>query len=507
MKLFWRKERFREGGYAQKRRIFNYRFVATVIGVLCHIQVVALLSAVAVSLYYHDEGLLPLTLTACIMGLVGGLLLLLGRKSREIETGRRESLMSVTLSWFVVSLIGMLPYILSGAVPSVADAFFETISGYTTTGASVIPDVESVPRSLLFWRSITQWEGGIGIIVFLVALIPMTGESATMVYNSETTGVTHDRFLPRVGNMAKWMMIIYVTLTALCIVLLILGPMDLFDAVCHAFTCISTGGFSTRNISIGYWDSDVVNIILDLFMFIGATNFTLIFFAFTKRDPGQIFKDSEFRWFFGLIVVLSILGTVGLMLQGSKDTYTLWETVSAAVTQVISLATTTGYAVGDYNLWGSLFALVITFAMFVAGCTGSTSGGLKAVRFEILIKSLSNELLKRTHPNAIRTVRIGRYALSNDVVLSTMNFFVAYFALILFGTLCVSLDGVAFSDSLVAAVSCVSNSGGSLGEIGPLVGFSALSDANKVILSLLMVMGRLEIFTFLSILHPGFWRN
>ena len=507
MKLPFAGRRFREPRHSLYRRTFNYRFVANMIGILCLIQVVALLSAVGVSLYYYDSGIQPLAITAAIMAVTGGLLVFLGHRSRELETGRRESLVTVTLSWFIISAIGMLPYYLGGVVPTLADAFFETISGFTTTGASVIPVPEEVPRSLLFWRSITQWEGGIGIVVFLVALIPMTGESASLVYNNETTGVTHDRFLPRVGEMAKWMMIIYLSLTALCIVLLILGPMELFDAVCHAFTCISTGGFSTRALSLAYWDSGVVNLIADIFMFIGAVNFTLIYYAISKKDPTQILKDSEFRWYVGFVFVLSVFGIIGLSIQGPEGVYTFWGTISASVTQVISIVTTTGYAVGDYNLWGPLFSFVVLIGMFVAGCSGSTSGGLKVVRLEILAKSLSNELLKRTHPNAIRAVRVGGHALSSDVVLSVMTFFVAYLSLIGFGTIVVALDGFDLKESLVAAVSCVSNSGGSLGTIGPLVGFGALSPVTKVILSFLMVMGRLEIFTILSILHPGFWRN
>ena len=506
MKWFHRRERFREGRSAERGRTFNYRFVAKVIGVLLQIQTLALLSAVAVSLYYRDAGLEPLSLTVLMMALVGAVLLLVGRRSGEMDTGRRESLMTVTLSWFAVSLIGMLPYYLGGAVPTLADAFFETISGFTTTGASVLVRIEDVPRSLLFWRSITQWEGGIGIIVFLVALVPMTGESATMVFNSETTGVTHERFLPRVGTMAKWIMLIYLSLTILCIALFILGPMELFDAVCHAFTCISTGGFSTKSLSLSYWDSGAINLTADLFMFIGAINFTLIYYAISKRDLRQIFRDSEFRWFSGLILVLSILAFLGLTLQGAEYAH-FAKALTLSVTQVISLITTTGYAVADYNLWGPLFFLVMTFAMFVAGCTGSTSGGFKVVRFEILLKSLANEMLKRTHPNVIRSVRIGGRALGSDLVLTTMNFFIAYLALIVFGAVCVALDGFGFKESVVAAVSCVSNSGGSLGTIGPMTGFGALSGLTKVILSLLMVMGRLEIFTILSILHPGFWRN
>lgn len=506
-KSLFSRTRYREGRKFRKKRIFNYRFVSRVIGVLCLIQVTALLLTLAVSAHYRDSGLVPISITTGIMALVGGILMLVGRNSGEIETGRRESYVTVTLSWFVVSLIGMLPYYLSGAAETLPDALFETISGYTTTGASVLSNIESLPKSLLFWRSITQWQGGIGIIVFLVAFIPMTGESATMVYNSETTGVTHDRFLPRVGNMAKWIIIIYFVLTAMCAVLLALGKMDVFDAVCHAFSCLSTGGFSTKSNSLAFWDSYSINLTLDIFMFVGATNFTLIYLAISKKDPSQIFKDSEFRWFVTLTALFCIVGTIGFFLQGPSQGEPVMRSISRAVTQVISLATTTGYATGDYNYWGPLFIHVITMAMFVAGCSGSTSGGLKVVRFEIMIKSLSNELLRRTHPNVIRSVRISGHALNNDLVLSTMNFFVAYLSIILLGAIAVTLDGCGFMESVNIAISCISNSGGSIGTIGPMIGLGALSGWDKVILSIIMILGRLEIFTVLSILHPGFWRN
>lgn len=487
-------------------RSLNYRFVSAVIGVLCLLQVLFLTMSLAVSLYYKDGGLIPILITMGMMLLCGSVLFIVGHKSDEYHTGRRESMMTVTLSWVVVSLIGLLPYYIGGYVPTFADAFFETISGFTTTGATVLSDVESLPASILLWRAITQWEGGIGIIVFMVALIPMTGENASLVFNSETPGVTHERFTPRIGVMAKWLIGLYIVGTALATLLLWAGPMGLFDALCHAFTCISTGGFSTRNASLAWWNSGYTETVASVFMLIGATSFTLLYFAIARKDPKRLFKDSEYKWFLSLILIFAIASTIVLYANGIYGSDFL-VTLRKATVQIISLITTTGYALDDYNTWGSFFAIIATLAMFIAGCSGSTSGGLKVARLEVMVKSLGVELRKRTHPNAVIPVRVSGRAIDSDIVQQVMTFAFAYSGLIIIGALALSIEGYGFLESIVASTSCVSNSGGSLGEIGPTVGFGQVSDANKILLSLLMVMGRLEIFTFLTILHPSFWRN
>lgn len=484
----------------------NYRFVSAVIGVLCMLQVVFLGLALAVSLYYKDAGMSPILITMGIMLVFGVSLFLIGRHSDDYQTGRRESMMTVTLSWFVVSLIGMLPYYLGGFVPSLSDAFFETISGFTTTGASVISDVEALPRSILLWRSTTQWEGGIGIIVFMVALVPMIGENASMVFNSEIPGVTHERFTPRIGVMAKWLIGIYVAWTALAVLLFWAGPMGLFDAVCHALTSISTGGFSTRNTSLSWWESGYTEVIAGVFMMAGAISFTTIYFTISRKDIKRLLRDSELKWFISLVAIFSLTGAVALYVDRVYGPNFL-VTLRKSTVQVISFITSTGYAVGDYNNWGSFFAIIAVLAMYVSGCSGSTAGGLKVARLMVLIKSLGVELKKRTHPNAVVPVRVGGKAVDADIVQQVATFTFTYTGLIIIGALAISIEGYGFMESLVGAVSCVSNNGGSLGEIGPMVGFGALSAANKILLSILMVMGRLEIFTFLTILHPSFWRN
>lgn len=493
------------GGYETKRG-FNFRFIAKVLGVLALLQVLLLLMAQAFSYYYHDGAHRVLWLTALIDFLVGGALVLYGQKHHQYDTGRREGMVAVTVSWFFIALLGMLPYLLGGYISNLSNAFFETISGLTTTGATILTDIESLPESILFWRSMTQWMGGIGIVVFLVALVPITGESASIVYDHEVTGVTHDKFLPRITDMAKWTALIYVILTLLCTLLLWAGPFSFFSAVCHALTCISTGGFSIYNDSISGVGSPYVIGVLSFFMFVGAVSFTLLYHALVKRDPMKMLRDGEFRWFVGLVAILTLVSALYLSVT-QQSGQGLFVTFAQSLFQIISLMTTTGYAIADYNLWGSTFWVLALFAMFVAGCSGSTSGGLKVIRFNILTRSLINEFKKRTHPHAVIPLRINGYVLQEKFVAQVFNFFFAYLVLMVVGTFSVSLEGYGLADSISATIACVSNSGPGLGAFGPLESFTSLSAFNKIFLGILMVVGRLEIFTVLTILHRSFWKN
>lgn len=475
-------------------------------GVLCLIQVPLLLIAFLVSCYYGmDAGAWPVGITALVIAFVGLILSIIGRNSSRYDAGRREGLLSVSLSWFIVALLGMLPLYLGEFVPSMHDAFFETIAGITTTGASVITDVEALPKSILFWRSILQWEGGIGIVVFLVAFLPMAGESAGMMFNNETTGVIHDRFVPRVGVMAKWIVLIYVSLSILCVLLLWAGPMSLFDAVCHAATCISTGGLSTKNNSIEHYDSIYIDWVLAVFMVLGATSFKLLYLATIGKQPKRLLQDREFRWFISLILIFSLAGAAWLYFSHRFDDPII--ALERSSFTIASIFSSSSYFHGDYSQWGSFFGILILIAMFISGCSGSTSGGLKVVRFELLFMSLSNEIQKRTHPNAVLPYRMGKSCIGEQYVYRAMIFFFAYLSLILLATFCITLEGYEFVDAMSAAISCVSNSGAGLGHFGPAYGFVELSGFNKVLLSILMVMGRLEIFTVLSLFHRSFWRT
>lgn len=489
----------------ETKKGFNIRFVAQLMGVLCLIQVFFLLCAAYISAYYKDAGLKPILYTTAVDALIGCILLFCSRGYKMYDTGRREGMVSVTLSWFVIAFLGMLPYYLGGFIPRLPDAFFETISGLTTTGATILVDVESLPKGILFWRSVTQWMGGIGIIVFLVAIVPITGESASLVYDHESSGVTHDRFAPRFTVVAKWIALIYISLTILCIFLLWCGPLGFFDSLCHGLTCISTGGFSTFNDSIAGIDSHYTLLVMALFMFIGAVSFTLIYHAIVRRNPMKMLRDSEFRWFLVVILILTLITTLILFFSGRYESFPL--ALEHSLVQVVSLITTTGYAVSDYNAWGSAFYVIALFSMFVAGCSGSTSGGLKMIRFNILTRGLINEFKRRTHPHAVIPLRINGSVLQEKFVTQVSSFFFAYLALIVLGTFSITLEGFGLGDAISATISSISNSGPGLYQFGPMDGYSEMSDFNKIFLGILMVVGRLEIFTVLTLLHISFWRN
>jgi trk system potassium uptake protein TrkH len=491
--------------YRPKKRLLNYRFVIRTMGELCMVLFPLLMISLFISMYYDgDSGTMPLAVTSGIDALIGAVLILVGKDSEGGNIGYREGVMAVSISWFLVSAIGMLPYLLGDYIPSVAAAFFEAMSGFTTTGATVITEVEAIPRSILFWRSATQWLGGLGIIAFLVALIPMSGQRATTIFNNESTGVMHQKFDPHIGTMAKWLIIIYVSLTVVCILLFWVGPMSLYDAVCHAFCCISTGGFGTHTQSIGYFHSTYIELVAALFMLIGATPFAGIYFTLVKGQPERLFKDSQFRWFISLILLMTVIGAVVLWYDGY---FRAGEAFLQSLFTVASLGTTTGFFSQDYSMWGSFFGLMVLALMFVAGCSGSTSGGLKVVRFEVLMKNLSKELLRRVHPNVVSTIRMGNTIITDRIVVQVTSFFFAYTGLILIISGVITLEGYELADSISAAISCASNSGGALGVFGPHGGFSTLSGGTKILLSLLMVMGRLEIFTVLSLFHPSYWRS
>lgn len=491
--------------YSPAERATNFRFVARTIGVLCAVQIPFLLISLLFSYYYNDDAHSAFWWSIAVAFVMGVVLTLLGRNNRRYSTGRKESMLTVSVSWIIISLIGMLPYCLGGYLPSVADAFFEAVSGYTTTGATMVQDVESLPRSLLFWRSVTQWQGGIGIIVFLIALIPMTGESASLVFNNETTGITHERFLPRVGIMAKWLVILYITFTAIGALLLLLGPMDLFNSVCHACTAIATGGFSTFNTSIaglGYYSK----IVLVILMLIGAVSFSLIYFALVKKEPKRLFNDPETRAFFFILFLFSALGILWHFLKSAPIT-DAGDTLFGIFVQLVSAITTTGYSVGDYNQWGTFFTLLLILAMFIAASIGSTSGGLKVMRLLVLWKATGVEFKKRVHPQAVIPVRVGKQVVPSESVVQTFNFFFIYVLLIVFAMFMLALEGINITDALGASVACVSNSGALIGELGPVGNCSSLTVWNKFMLSILMIIGRLEIFTFLTVLQPSFWKH
>jgi trk system potassium uptake protein TrkH len=485
--------------------MLNIRFIVKMLGTMFLLETLFMLAAAGVAFFYGEGDRYPLLLSCAILFAAGLLFYLTGRRAGE-AAGYREGMLVVTLTWTLLSVFGMLPFCLGGYIDNVTDAYFETISGFTTTGASILPDVESLPHGILFWRSLTQWQGGIGVVVFTVALLPLFGGGASQMFEAETsgTGISHERFRPRVTQVAKRFSGIYLLLTFLLTFLLWIGPMDIFDAVNHALTTVSTGGYSTRNTSIGFWQSSYTEYIIALFMFVGSVSMTLLYF-FLKGNFRKLSGDEELHWFFFIILVFVGITTAWILSNGWATGFE--KAFRLALFHVISLISSCGFMTSDYLPWGSFFWLLALILMFVGGCTGSTSGGLKVGRFVIIHKNLSNVFLRQMHPNAVLTVRMNNHIISSDNVYRCLAFAFVYLSLIVAGSLVLSLDGIHFDESIGAAISAIGNIGPGLGAQGPAGNYADMPAVSKWMLSFLMIVGRLEVFTVLTILLPGFWKQ
>lgn len=481
----------------------NIRFVIKVLGMMFILESLFMSSALLVSYLYKGDDFYPLLISCIIMLLTGVLFSLIGRTAKDPEGGRREGMLIVSLTWLLVSLLGMLPYYLGGYVETIGDAYFETISGFTTTGASIMKDIEALPHGILFWRSLTQWQGGIGVIVFTVAILPLFGVSVSQMFEAETTGILHERFLPRVTQVAKRIWGVYLILTTCVFLLLLAGPMDAFDAINHAFTLISNGGYSTKNASIAHWSSGYVEYVSIGSMFVGATSMSLIYFCF-KGQFKKLFHDEEFRWFASFIFMMICIVVGWITYSGFSSGE---PAIRTAAFQVVTLISGAGFATDNYIEWGPFFWYIALILMTVGGCTGSTSGGIKVSRFVVLVKNLSNTFMKQTHPHAIIPVRVNGRTISADLVHRILAFIFAYLTLIIISCLILTATGVGFEETIGVTASCIGNVGPALGEFGPISNYSEIPEIAKWYLGFLMMVGRLEIFTVLTILVPGFWKQ
>lgn len=483
---------------------FNIRFIFKNLGFLLIIESICLMIASLISFYSNDPCGDAMVASAAITFVAGLILNILGAEEREQNVGKRESFLVVALSWTVMSAFGMLPYYLSGEVSNITDAYFETMSGFSSTGATILTNIDDVSRGLLFWRSLTQWIGGLGIIVFALVLLPMVGGNATVLYEAEATGIVRQRFRPRIGQMAKRLFYSYIFLTLILVILLWLGPMNLFDSICHALTGISTGGFSTKQASIAYWDSAYVEYVLSIFMFIGGINFALIYFSL-QGIVNKLAKDEEFRWYASIAIVFTIAIATGLFLSGTITN--VEQAFRTSLFQVISTITTTCYSTADYTSWGAFYTFAFALLMPFCACAGSTSGGMKIVRLIVLCKNAINEFKHQVHPNAILPVRLNGNVVPMGTVTKVLAFLFLYLAIIAISLLVLALSGMGFEESLGTAISCMSNLGIAFNDHGIADGFASSPIFSKWYMCFLMLMGRLEIFTVLSLFMPGFWKK
>ncbi len=478
----------------------NFRFICAVVGRMCIAQIVTMLVCIGVSVAYGEE-IRPFALGVLANIVVGLPLVRYGQYEPSARVGRREGMLTVTLTWLALSLLAVVPLMASRPI-TFWEALFEALSGFTTTGMTIYPDVEHLPHGVLFFRSIMQWQGGLGIVVFTVALIPIFGGGASQIFNAETTGINHDRFLPRISDVAKRLSLIYLGESLLLFTLLWIGPMNLFDAVCHTLSCISTGGYSTRNLGISHYDSAYVEYVLSIFMLLGSLNMTLVYFVVIGKSA-RLMEDEETRWFACLISGATLITTLWLLKLGLFSS--VEETFRKALFHVASLGSSTGFSTENITLWLPFFWMLALLLMFVNGCAGSTSGGLKTSRFMVLVKNLNNEFKKQIHPHLLTPVVVNGKQIKISVVHQILAFCVLYILLLFLGAVVVMIDGNGFADSITLATSCISNTGLAIGEYAS--NLSSAGVLTKVTLSFLMLAGRLEVFTVVGIFAPHFWRR
>lgn len=457
-----------------------------------------------VTLLYRDSSTQPFILSIAITLVCASGLMSLKPKSRDM--GKREAIMLTALTWVILSMFGMLPFLFCGTHHSVTDAFFETISGFTTTGASVLDTLEGVPHSILLWRCLLQWIGGLGIILFTLAVVPMLNNRGGMLmFNEEVTGITHDKLRPRVSNTAKTLWMIYIGFTLLCILLLWMSKMNLFEAVCHGLSTMSTGGFSTSDMSVRDWNSPYIIIILTIFMFIGGVNFNLIFATLYGRKYSLPWKNDAFRWFCYTIFGGYVIFTVSLWVQGLIDS---WEDVTVIpLFQSVSILTSTGLVEPHFVAWGAMPYVILIIFMAIGGCAGSTSGGAKIDRFIILFRFLKNEMYRTMHPSVVKTVTFNGRGTSYVIVMKVLAFIALYFIVILLGGLTLSAMGVPVAQSFFYSLSAISNAGIGSDMPGVASCFALLPDAAKWILGFIMLTGRLELYTVLLLFTRAFWKK
>ena len=477
----------------------NFRLIANTTSYVLWVEAGFLLLPLAASVLY-GEAWLPFFGTAVLCILLGTALHLVPVKKAQMHS--RDGFMAVALGWIVLSLTGALPYAFTGALTHYVDAVFETVSGLTTTGSTVFPEVEHLPRSVLLWRSLTQWMGGMGVLVLFLALMPKLGDGAVYLMRAESPGPIKSKLVPKVGSTAKILYAIYVALTVLEMVCLRLAGATWFSAVNHAFTTMATGGFSIYNTSLS-GTSPAVMWIVTAFSFLAGVNFSLPFLAVTGRLRAAL-RSEELRVYLSIVVGVTLLICLCLRMQAGVP---LGESVTDAAFQTVTIITTTGFATVDFAQWPTFCRMALLVLMFTGGCAGSTSGGIKLSRVLILWKSLVRELKRMVHPNHVSVIKVDGQPVEERVVSSTGAYIMAYMAVLLAGALVVSWDNFGFQESFAASLTCISNVGPGLGILGPMENFSILSPLSKIALSLEMLTGRLELMPMLALLTRGAWRD
>jgi trk system potassium uptake protein TrkH len=481
----------------------NFRIIFNIIGFLLILNGIFMMLGIGFSIHYDSDDIAALLVSGVITSLVGFTLWFFTKQKETPDLGKREGYLIVSLGWVSMALFGAIPFMVYGSIPNYTNAFFETMSGFTTTGATILQDIEALPPGLLFWRSLTQWLGGMGIIVLSIAILPLLGIGGMQLFAAEVPGVTKDKIHPRVKETAKRLWGIYVLLTGLETVLLMFGGLNFFDAINHSLTTMATGGFSTKNASIAHYTSPFVQYVFIIFMFFAGMNFTLHYLSLHRKFT--YFKENtEFKFY----LVFTIVATLFILFVHAPRINFHWEEAfRQSLFHVVSLTTTTGYVASDYENWAPFSRMIFFALLFIGGCAGSTGGGIKFVRHILLFKNSVLELKRLIHPRAIIPVRFNRKPVEADIISNVQAFFIFYIMIFILSSIILSLFGLDFITAAGAAATCIGNVGPGIGAVGPIDNFAQLPDLVKWFLTLLMLLGRLELFTVLIIFSPYYWKS
>lgn len=483
----------------------NIKIVLKIVGTVLFWESILMMPSLIISAVDGSYEVKAFIIAILLCGIFG--LLFKNIKTNENEMRKREGYASVALCWLVMSLAGALPFYISGSIPSYIDALFETASGFTTTGSSILTDIEGMPRGLLFWRSFTHWIGGMGVLVFTMALAPLLGARSVFLMRAESPGPTFGKLVPKLSNSSKILYIIYASMTAAMVVLLVMAGMPVFDSFIHAFGTAGTGGFSNKALSIGAYNSILINWIIIFGMLSFGVNFALYYLLLTRgnfKNIFKIFKNEEFRLYSSYVLISIFLVFLNVLHVFDYDIIKALTHSAFAVSTVVS---TTGYVTADFNLWPMFSKAILVTLMLFGACAGSTGGGMKSIRILVLFKTLIHEIKHTIHPNSVQTIRIDGKPVDDDTIKSILIFFFAYVIIIIFAVLIVSLDNFDFQTSLTAVIATISNIGPGLGDVGPVGNFADFSNISKIVFTMCMIVGRLEILPVLVLFSSSIWKK
>ena len=483
----------------------NFRLVYKIIGSLLFLLGTLLFICVGISAYYAEDDLMAFLISAILTICAGFVLKYLGRTA-DNNLSRRDSYLLVTATWIIFSFFGMLPFIIGGYIPNITSAYFETMSGFTTTGATILDDVECLPHGILYWRTQTQWIGGLGIVFFTIAILPsMVGSGSVKVFAAEATGPIRSKMHPRLSTMAKWIWTIYLGLTVACILSFYFCGMSWFDSINYAMTTTATGGFATHNDSTAYFQSPAIDYVAVLFQFLAGINFAMLYMAIFKMKVAELLKSSEFKLYVFIVSAATLLITFLLI---SRNGYGIEHAFRSSLFQVVSFITTTGLFNDDVAMWPHITWVILGCLMFIGACSGSTTGGFKCIRGVMVFKVLRNEFRKILHPNAVLPVKLNGQTVSQQKLSTLLAFFAIYTVMVLLSATIMIVAGIDNTNAITIALSCMSNVGASLdNQIGPAMSWGELPDYIKWTCSFLMLVGRLEIMSVLVLFTRAFWRD